>query len=168
MKKTKIVKLCTMLTICIMLLTLDLVTKYFFYDKLPEDKVITVIPYIIIFQKLPYLNEGAAWGILFGNRIFLILISVVFLVVFILYYIKEKRSPWLFNVAFAFLVAGCVGNMVDRIFLGGVRDFIRFDFWKSFPTFNFADAILCVGVLLFLIYFIIDLVKSKKDKKNEQ
>ena len=60
---------------------------------------------------------------------------------------------------------GCVGNMYDRIFFGYVRDFIQFDFWKSFPIFNFADAILCIGVVLFVIYLIIYLVKSRKNEK---
>ena len=58
--------------------------------------------------------------------------------------------------------------MIDRIFLGYVRDFIMFDFWKSFPIFNFADIALCVGVALFIIYLIVYFVKTEKVKKEEK
>ena len=65
------------------------------------------------------------------------------------------------------LVAGTVGNLFDRIFFGYVRDFLMFDFWKSFPVFNFADVLLCIGVVLFAIYLIVYFVKNKKKVKPE-
>ena len=88
--------------------------------------------------------------------------------IFIYYYIKEKNKTWLLNVTFGFLFAGCFGNLYDRMILGYVRDFIQFDFWKSFPVFNFADVALCVGVVLFIIYLIIYFVKSNKNQKKTE
>jgi len=111
-------------------------------------------------------NFGAAWGMLAGKQVFLIVLTFVFLAVFIWYYVKEKNKSWLFNIAFAFLMAGCFGNLYDRLVLGYVRDFIQFAFWPSFPIFNFADVALCFGVVLFVIYLIIYFVKSNKNKEK--
>ena len=163
LKKKLVIKICVMLAIVAALLTLDLVTKYVFDAKLSSGETITVIPHLFNFKLVH--NYGAAWGMMAGKQVFLIVLSLVFLAIFVFYYVKEKEKSWLFNVAFAFLVAGCIGNMYDRIFFGYVRDFIQFDFWKSFPIFNFADAILCIGVVLFIIYLIIYLVKPRKNEK---
>ena len=162
MKKKTVIKLCVMLVIIAAILTLDLVTKYVLDDVLEYGKPVTVIPYLFNF-KLSY-NDGAAWGILAGKQIFLIVLSLLFVAIFVFYYIKEPNKTWLLNVAFGFLFAGCFGNLYDRIVFGYVRDFIQFDFWKSFPIFNFADVALCVGVVLFIIYLIIYFVKTRKKK----
>ena len=167
MKKNFWIKFSVFMSLIAVVLAIDLVSKYFFYDKADSANVIAVIPYIINFKRLPDLNYGAAWGIMGGKQVFLIVLSFVFLAIFVVYYIKEKNKSWLMNITFAFLIAGCVGNLIDRLFLGGVRDFIQFAFWQSFPTFNFADVFLCVGVVLFIVYMTIFLVKAnKKDKKE--
>ncbi len=168
MKKQFWIRFGVFLAVVTVLLTADLLTKYFFYDKADPAITISVIPHIINFKRLPDLNFGAAWGILGGKQVFLIVMSFVFLVIFVVYYIKEKNKTWLMNITFGFLIAGCLGNLIDRLFLGGVRDFIQFDFWKSFPTFNFADIVLCVGIVLFLLYLIVSLVKSKRAKEIDK
>ncbi len=160
-----------MLAIIVAILALDITTKYVFDATLADGNSVNVIPYLFNF-KLAY-NPGAAWGMLAGRQIFLIILSAIFLVVFVVYYIKEPNKSWLLTVAFGFLFAGCLGNMYDRIVFGYVRDFIQFDFWQSFPIFNFADVFLCVGVVLFVIYLIIYFVKTyknkaKKDDKNDK
>ena len=162
MKKKNIIKLCVMLSIFAVLLTLDLVTKYVFDDMLSDGSTLTVIPHLFNFKLVH--NYGAAWGIMAGKQIFLIVLSLLFVAIFVFYYIKEPNKTWLLNVAFGFLFAGCFGNLYDRIVFGYVRDFIQFDFWKSFPIFNFADVALCVGVVLFIIYLIIYFVKTRKKK----
>jgi len=162
----KYTKLIVVLVVICSLLALDLTTKYIFDAQLSDGNSISVVPYLFNFKLVH--NYGAAWGILAGRQLFLIALTIVFLGVFIAYYVKEKNKSWLFVVSFAFLIAGCLGNLYDRIIFGYVRDFIQFDFWKSFPIFNFADAILVVGVVLFIIYLIISLIKAKKVKKNEE
>lgn len=161
-KKLFIVKLCVMIFIFVAIITLDLVTKYIFDDILSDGKTLTIIPHLFNFKLIH--NFGAAWGILAGKQVFLIVLTIIFLAIFIFYYIKEPNKTWLLNVTYGFLLAGCVGNLFDRIVLGYVRDFIQFDFWKSFPIFNFADVALCVGVILFVIYLILYYIKSSKQK----
>lgn len=166
LKKKNIIKVCVMLAIFVVVLTLDLVTKYVFDAKLSDGETISVIPHLFNFKLVH--NYGAAWGIMARKQIFLVVLSLIFMAIFIYYYIKEKNKTWLLNVTFGFLFAGCFGNLYDRMILGYVRDFIQFDFWKSFPVFNFADVALCVGVVLFIIYLIIYFVKSNKNQKKTE
>lgn len=164
MKKQKIAKICVMFAIMAVILTLDLVTKYIFDSTLSDGNSLSIIPHLFNFKLVH--NYGAAWGIMSGKQVFLIALSFVFMAIFIFYYIKEPNKTWLLHITFGFLFAGCLGNLYDRLFLGYVRDFIQFDFWKSFPIFNFADVSLCVGVVLFVIYLIIYMVRTKKEQKQ--
>jgi len=148
-----------------LILVVDLVTKHLASAKLGNDTV-TIIPHLIDFKYTT--NRGAAWGIMEGKQAFLIFLAVLFVAVFVWYYIKEKHKTWLLTTAVGLLIAGCLGNMIDRIFLSYVRDFIMFDFWKSFPIFNFADIALCIGVALFIIYLIVYFIKTEKEKKEEK
>ena len=153
MKKKDWIKFSVMMAIIVAILVVDLVTKYVFDAKLAGGESVTVIPYLFNFRIVH--NYGAAWGMLAGKQVFLIVLTFIFLGIFIFYYIKEKNKSWLLNVTFGFLFAGCLGNLYDRLIFGYVRDMIEFDFWKSFPIFNFADVALSVGVVLLVVYLII-------------
>lgn len=165
MKKQIWLKVGILLAIIGAILAVDLTTKYCLDASLEYGKQYSIIPRLFNFQ-IVY-NIGAAWGILSGKQVFLIVLSFVFLAIFIYYYVKEKNKSWLLTVAFAFLIGGCVGNLFDRLVFGYVRDFIQFDFWQSFPIFNFADVFLCVGVVLFVIYLIVYFVKNSKKNENK-
>lgn len=166
MKKKNLVKMLVMFAVIAVILTLDLVTKYVFDDLLANGETVTVIPFLFNFKLVH--NYGAAWGLLAGKQVFLIVLSIVFMAIFIFYYIKEPNKSWLLNITFGFLFAGCLGNLYDRLVFGYVRDFIQFDFWQSFPIFNFADVALCIGVVLFIIYLIIYFVKTRKKEKVKE
>lgn len=166
MKKKDWIKFSVMMAIIVAILVIDLVTKYVFDAKLARGESVTVIPYLFNFRIVH--NYGAAWGMLAGKQVFLIVLTFIFLGIFIFYYIKEKNKSWLLNVTFGFLFAGCLGNLYDRLIFGYVRDMIEFDFWKSFPIFNFADVALSVGVVLLVVYLIIYFVKETKAKKVDE
>lgn len=91
-------------------------------------------------------NYGAAFGILEGfNWLFII---IGFLVVSIIIYYKDKvNKKTLYGLMF--LMAGTIGNLVDRIVFGYVRDFIQI---SMYPSFNLADVFNVIGVILILIY----------------
>ncbi|MBR1890517.1 MAG: signal peptidase II [Clostridia bacterium] len=159
-------KVITLLSVIIIAIAVDLVSKYVLDARLVLDgNEVSAIPHLIDFKLVH--NDGAAWGILAGKQAFLIFLAVVFIAIFVWYYIKEKNKTWLLTISVGLLVAGTVGNLFDRIFFGYVRDFLMFDFWKSFPVFNFADVLLCIGVVLFAIYLIVYFVKNKKKVKPE-
>ncbi len=149
------------LPVFIGILVLDLLTKEFIAGQIALNGSHVFIPGLINFTYVE--NDGAAWNIFAGDRTFLIIITVAFVLLLGLFYFFERKNGSLFHIGLAMILGGAVGNMVDRIFIGIVRDFIQFDFWKSFPVFNVADAALTIGVVLVVIYYIFSLFKRKKN-----
>lgn len=95
-------------------------------------------------------NYGAGFGILQNQRLLLILIPI--LVIFLIfYYLKEIKQENFAFYAMLFLLAGTIGNLIDRIFFGYVTDFIDLGFW---PVFNIADISNVVAGILIVISLI--------------
>lgn len=92
-------------------------------------------------------NYGAGFGILHGQRVFLIIFSFI-VIGLILHYYDEIPELWHMRMFAAFLLGGTVGNLFDRLLFGYVTDFIDLGFW---PTFNIADAAVTVGVIGLLL-----------------
>lgn len=107
-------------------------------------------------------NYGAAWS-LFSNKVdFLIIISLsaIFIIYRYMYNFKHNKRN---NIAFGLILGGIVGNLIDRIFLGYVRDFLSFKiFLYDYPVFNFADTFIVIGIVL-LIFAILK-GEAKKDE----
>ena len=131
------------------------------FDQISKNLVdlfISLNDSITVIKKFFYLtyiyNEGAAWSILNGKRIFLILIGIVSL--YLIYtFIKDFKENKRNIVAFSLIIGGILGNLFDRIFLGIVRDFLDFKiFGLNYPIFNIADCAICIGVILLLIALI--------------
>ena len=96
-------------------------------------------------------NTGAAWSLFSDMTGVLTLISAVAVGV-MLWYIITKKPKGLTLVSVALMAGGAAGNMIDRLFLQYVRDFLHFYiFGYDFPVFNIADIALCVGVGLLLL-----------------
>lgn len=107
------------------------------------------IPVIKDFFHLTYVrNSGAGFGILSGQRIFLIIITLIILILLIIYRYKNKENI-LLNIGISFIVAGAIGNLVDRLRLSFVIDYLDFRIW---PVFNLADIIVNIGVGLLILY----------------
>ena len=137
---------------------LDLVTKDLFFG---DTK--TIIPNIIGIRDSS-LNTGGAWSILSGETWLLVLLTFVFLIfAFIFDALFETKSK-LYFVAFSFIIGGTIGNLIDRLVLGGVRDFLYFEFYQMFPTFNVADSFLCIGMFLFALFVLFGHSFNKDEK----
>lgn len=96
-------------------------------------------------------NTGAAWSMFSDMTGVLALVSAVATGV-MLWYIVAKKPKGLTLVSVALMAGGAAGNMIDRLFLQYVRDFLHFYiFGYDFPVFNIADIALCVGVGLLLL-----------------
>ena len=158
MNKSFVNKIIVLSVLIVVVLALDLATKYVFDGMFEEGTGVS----LGIFNLIIVHNHGAAWGIFSGNQVGLVILSLVFLAIFVWFYVKDKKKSWLLTVTFAFLCAGCLGNLYDRLVFGYVRDFIQFAFWQSFPVFNFADVFLTVGVVMFIIYLLIYAFKKEK------
>jgi len=90
-------------------------------------------------------NTGASFGMLQGSNMFLIWISIIALGLIMYYYYSTPKTS---RVALVVVSAGILGNLIDRVSLGHVVDFVNFKFW---PVFNIADSCIVLGVA-FLLY----------------
>lgn len=143
-----------------LLVVVDLVFKAFF-----DGKEFAIISGVFIIKSAH--NTGAAFSFLTGKTALLTVISVVFLVGFLLFHASQKQKTWLYRFGFSLFLAGAVGNMVDRIFLGHVRDFLFFEL-INFPIFNVADICLNVGAALLILFFIKTEIATLKQNKESQ
>lgn len=97
-------------------------------------------------------NTGAAWGIFSGANHWLVTLSIAMLLVLVRYRRQIVGNGWVSRLALGLLLGGILGNLIDRMRLGYVIDFLDFH-WDSahFPAFNVADSAICVGVMLYLL-----------------
>lgn len=130
-------------------LLLDQVTKALAASFLSAERL-TVIPG---FFHLTYReNSGAAWSMLEGKMWFFYLITVVALIAMVLFYRNQETDDGWIQIALVLMMAGTVGNFIDRLFLQYVRDFLDFVILGyDFPVFNIADSALCIGAFMILI-----------------
>ena len=154
------------------LLVLDIVSKQVAQANLSTGKMVTFIPHLIGFE-LTY-NDGAAFS-LFGNlpevprRILLISFSTIGAIVMIVVLaMKYKKLNWWYKSSLYLMLAGCIGNFIDRVFYekGLVIDFIRFIFWERFAIFNLADVFLVVGAFLLIIAVVIEEIQDNFKMKK--
>jgi len=129
-----------MYIISILVFLFDRITKLLVVNFI--DKDISIIKNIFYLTYVK--NDGAAFSILETQRILLIVLSILALA-FLIYYITKKDKN---GIGYFFLVGGILGNLIDRIFLGYVIDFIGI---SSFPIFNIADIFIVLGAI-FVIF----------------
>ena len=145
-----------------LLVGLDQWSKYLTVQNISLGETKEFIPGFLSLTHLR--NTGAAWSLLEGKMIFFYVITVIVSVVIIYLLIKNyKKSIW-YSVGLSFVLAGAIGNFIDRVRLGYVGDMLQTDF-MNFPIFNVADSTLVVGVICIFIYLILD-EKAAKEGKN--
>lgn len=145
-----------------LLVGLDQWSKYLTVQNISLGETKEFIPGFLSLTHLR--NTGAAWSLLEGKMIFFYVITVIVSVVIIYLLIKNyKKSIW-YSVGLSFVLAGAIGNFIDRVRLGYVVDMLQTDF-MNFPIFNVADSTLVVGVICIFIYLILD-EKAAKEGKN--
>ena len=103
-------------------------------------------------SSLTYLeNRGAVWGLMQGWRIVFLVATVLFLGIMIWFYAKKRRDMSLLTrIILSLLFSGAVGNLIDRAFLGYVRDMIYFRL-INFPVFNVADSAITIAACLLIL-----------------
>ena len=134
----------------IVLLTLiDQISKSIIDIYCPLNNSITIINNFFYLTNV--YNKGGAWSILSKYPIILIIVSVLVLLIF-LRNSKLFQKNKLTKTAFILLFSGILSNLIDRLFLGYVRDFLDFKIFNyDYPIFNIADILIVVGVILLSI-----------------
>ena len=96
-------------------------------------------------------NYGAAFNILSGNRLLLSFISIISTII-LSYFIFISENKFINRYGLSFILAGSIGNGIDRILNGYVIDFIKIKF-VDFPVFNIADIVINIGVCILIISY---------------
>lgn len=159
--KKRIIECVIMLAIAMVLIALDLVTKVMASSSLSMHSF-TLIPNLIEFIYTE--NTGAAFGMLSNNTWFLVGFTAIFLVVFILFDIFNHSNNWFYRLGYVMVLAGAIGNLVDRIAFGFVRDFIAISFFPF--IFNVADIFITIGTILLMIYVIFYMFNTDTKEKK--
>ena len=112
-------------------------------------------------------NSGAAWSIMANKTWLLVAITLLVMSVCVYMLLKKTYGSKLMFWAVSLVLAGGLGNLIDRVLRGSVIDFIEFGL-IDFPIFNVADIAVCTGAGLIILYFIVDLIRDVKEKKQKE
>lgn len=149
--------------IIILTVVLDQITKLLavkFLEPIPTKPIIEGVIHLTY-----HINRGAAFGILADNRWVFMLISTLLIVGLSVYLYMGRAQNALYGISISMIIGGGIGNMIDRVALGYVVDFIDFRL-INFAIFNGADSFVCVGSGLLILALIIDIIKeSGREKK---
>ncbi len=138
-----------------LLVATDQILKALIVANLSPDRSLPVI------QGFLYLvnrtNRGGAWSLLADfewGLILLIVVSGIASIVLAVLLVRWRVTP--LRICMAVILAGSVGNLIDRVFQRGVTDYLSFHFWAyEFPTFNFADMMIVCGTIAMILFLLI-------------
>ena len=146
----------------------DQVSKILVVANIPLKSSLEVIPGIFRFTYIR--NDGAAFGMLDDARWVFMFLSTAAIIGVLGYMIIKKPQSKLLCVSLAFIVGGGIGNMIDRVRLGYVIDFLDF---CAFPklwmwNFNIADSFVVVGAGMLMLWMVLDLIREVKEEKAQK
>jgi signal peptidase II len=129
-------------SIILIILSLDQLAKFIITRNLQVNQSVPVIKglfYLTLVQ-----NRGAAFGIL-RNQTILFVFTAIIAIILIYRELKSNKHKKLYSTALSLILAGALGNLIDRLIFGYVIDFLDFRIW---PVFNLADSAITIGAIL--------------------
>jgi signal peptidase II len=150
--------------LCVTLIGADQLIKFLVVENLKPILFVDVIDDVLRFQYVE--NTGAIFGSFSSHTIVLTIVSIILLAVVIFIIATKKTKSKLIDFFLLLMVSGGIGNIIDRIRLGYVVDFIE-PLFVDFAVFNFADCLITVGAFSLMIYLIVDLIKDAKNNKKK-
>ena len=143
---------------------IDQLIKYFVLVKLRDSAPLVLIPHVL---QLHYMeNDGAMMGMLQGKTTLMAVLALAVFAVLLYLVFSKKIRFGLVYCCLAGILAGGLGNLLDRILRGFVVDYIEVLFVK-FYIFNFADCLITVGAFLIIFYELYELIRDSRRKKEE-
>lgn len=130
------------------IIILDQLTKFLAKSKLMPIGDITLIPGYFSFSYVE--NRGAAFGMFRNKKLLLVGVTAIIIFIMIYYLVKKRNMNKLLKIGFILIIGGAVGNLIDRIYLGYVVDYMHFYIKDIFdwPVFNVADISVVTGTIL--------------------
>lgn len=136
--------------VSILVFFLDFISKIIVTNFLEYNQSIKIINNFFYINYVQ--NQGAAWSIMSGKVLLLIIVSIILIGIIIYYLCKNKNMSMVKIIGFSLLLGGALGNLVDRLWYGYVIDFLSFNiFHYNFPVFNLADCAVVLGSLIILL-----------------
>lgn len=137
------------------LYALDQITKWLVLGNIhPDEPPYPVVP--DFFSLVHVTNTGAAFGSFRNNNLFFIVLSCIALFLVSALLLRRRSPDALRDFSLAFLLAGIIGNLTDRLLHGHVIDFLLFNlhvpFANPWPAFNVADSCICVAVVCLIVH----------------
>ena len=157
-------KIAAVLTLVLAIL-FDLITKKIVVAKMDLYEEIPVINGIFHWKYIQ--NKGAAFGMLADRREVFLIISTVAIIAMAIYLIITRCDRLFWMIGIGMLVGGGIGNMIDRISLGYVVDFIYVAL-IDFAVFNIADCFVCIGVAILMYLSILDIIRDYQKEKAQK
>ena len=133
--------------------SLDRLTKIAALKMLELGQSIKAIPGVLRITLV--LNDGAAFGLFKGRAVIFVFISLVVIIAIVAYLIKGRPLDRSVSIGLGLILGGALGNLVDRVIIGRVVDFLDFGVW---PVFNIADSCITIGAVM--IVFAVSLNKK--------
>lgn len=153
------------LALVLVSIALDILTKQIVVRNMALHEEIPLIDGVFHWKYIQ--NRGAAFGMLADNRTVFLVISTVAIIGLLVYLVVTKSDRMWWMAAIGMLVGGGIGNMIDRIALGYVVDFIYVAL-IDFAVFNIADCFVCVGVGLLIYLTVLDVIRETKAQKKQE
>ena len=141
------------------MLAVDVMTKDMVVSKIPLGRSVPIVEGILHFTHVR--NTGAAFGIFANSTLILSIVSIIILIGVVISAFYTKPKDEIMKLAVSMICAGAVGNLIDRLSLGYVIDFIDIRL-IDFAVFNLADCFVCIGAFLLMVYIIF----RKEEGKN--
>ncbi len=152
------------IAVALAVVILDQLTKALVLSAFELHESVAVVPGF--FNLCRVHNPGAAWGIFHGMRVFLVAFAGLSLVLFLFFHHRLFGEHPVIRILSGVLVGGIAGNLIDRVRLGYVVDFLDFH-WREayhFPAFNVADMAITGGIFLLVVT---QLIVDRRAKSGE-
>ena len=146
-------------------IVLDQLTKFLTVTLLELYETFPIIEGVIHFTRVH--NTGAAFGSMKDARWIFMIVSTVAITAMLAYLYFGHATSRLYEISLAMVISGGIGNMIDRVALGYVIDFIDFRL-INFAVFNGADSFVCVGAELLILALILEILEENKSKSGDK
>lgn len=164
MKKLKLIDYVIYTAVILVGIAVDQITKWLavkYLEPIPTKPLIEGVLHLTYVE-----NRGAAFGMLADHRWIFIVISLITIVCLSFYLYAGFTQNKFYTAGISLIISGGIGNMIDRLALGYVVDFIDFRL-INFAVFNGADSFVCIGAGILVLALIIDIVNELKKKKQD-
>lgn len=132
-------------SVALFVVLIDQLIKIIIRNSVSVNQIIIIIPNIL--SIIHTANTGITFGLLKGYNVFFIWIYIIIMGAIFYYYNNIDKK---IKIPLALVLGAVTGNLIDRIFLGAVTDFIKISLW---PAFNIADLSASIGIIIMIIYF---------------